>query len=132
MSRQIQHLTRAHSQSSSSDVRSVFPTGDLLGRSGGELRGLMLEIGEPTYRGAQLYHALYAERRLDFASMSNLPAALRRRLANDFHIGVPEISQRFRSSDGSLRYLLTLSDAGVAQRAGQSAARVEAVFMPSD
>src|SRR6202023_2326171 len=35
-------------------------------------------------------------------------------------------------SDGSLRYLLTLSDAGGAQRAGQSGARVGAVFMPSD
>jgi len=132
MSRRIQHLTRAHSQSSGSDVRSVSPTGDLLGRSGGALRALMLEIGEPAYRGAQLYHALYAERRPDFASMSNLPAALRQRLANDFRIGLPKLSQRFHSSDGSVRYLLTLSDAGGAQRAGQSAARVEAVFMPSD
>src|ERR1700680_3555720 len=84
MSRQIQHLSRAHSQSSSADVRRVSSTGDLLGRSGGDLRALMLEIGEPAYRGAQLYHALYAERRLDFASMSNLPTALRQRLANDF------------------------------------------------
>jgi 23S rRNA (adenine2503-C2)-methyltransferase len=64
--------------------------------------------------------------------MSNLPAALRQRLANDFRIGLPELSQRFQSSDGSVRYLLTLSDAASAQRAGKSAARVEAVFMPSD
>ena len=136
MSRRIQLPTHGHSQRSTPDVRSVSrtgsPTRDLLGRSGGDLRTLMLEIGEPAYRGAQLYHALYAERRLDFASMSNLPGALRQRLANDFRIGLPESSQRFRSSDGSVRYLLTLTDADGARRAGESAARVEAVFMPSD
>ena len=102
---------------------------DLLGRSRDDLRQLMTEIGEPAYRGAQLYHALYAERRFDFASMSSLPAALRERLANDFGIGMPEISRRFRSNDGSVRYLLTLAKAGGAEK---NPARVEAVFMPSD
>ena len=92
----------------------------------------MAEIGEPAYRGAQLYHALYAERRLDFACMSNLPAALRQRLANDARIGLPEGSQRFRSSDGSVRYLLTFAAAGEAHGAAEPPARVEAVFMPSE
>ena len=41
----------------------------------------MIAAGEPAYRGAQLYHALYAERRFDFAAMTNLPAPLRTRLA---------------------------------------------------
>jgi 23S rRNA (adenine2503-C2)-methyltransferase len=104
---------------------------DLLGRSQNDLRRLMEEIGEPAYRGSQLYHALYAERRLDFALVSNLPAALRHRLTNDFRIGMPNILQRFRSNDGSVRYLLRLNDAGDAQRASVPA-RVEAVFMPSD
>jgi 23S rRNA (adenine2503-C2)-methyltransferase len=104
---------------------------DLLGRSHGDLRRLMEEIGEPAYRGSQLYHALYAERRLDFALMSNLPAALRQRLASDFGIGMPKILQRFRSNDGSVRYLLGLNDGVTAQRAS-ARARVEAVFMPSD
>jgi len=92
----------------------------------------MREIGEPAYRGSQLYHAMYAERRFDCESMSNLPAALRQRLANDFRIDMPKISQRFRSSDGSVRYLLTLTNAGDAERASEAPARVEAVFMPSD
>ena len=132
MSRRIQNLPRAHSESPTPDVPSVSPGRDLFGRSGDDLRELMLEIGEPSYRGAQLYHALYAERRLDFASMSNLPAALRHRLANDFRIGLPESSRRFRSSDGSVRYLLTLANIAGVQRASESSARVEAVFMPSD
>jgi 23S rRNA (adenine2503-C2)-methyltransferase len=104
---------------------------DLLGRSRDDLRALMDGIGEPAYRGAQLYHALYAERRLDFALMSNLPVALRQRLANGFSIGMPKILQRFHSNDGSVRFLLGLNDAGEAQRASVPA-RVEAVFMPSE
>src|SRR5260370_8223413 len=92
----------------------------------------MEEAGEPAYRGSQLYKALYAERCFDFASMSSLPAALRQRLANDFRIGMPEISQRFRSSDESVRYLLTLTNADGGQQGSEAPARVEAVFMPSD
>ena len=113
-------------------MRAVSAKRDLLGRSREDLRALMAEIGEPAYRGAQLYHALYAERRLDFACMSNLPAALRQWLANDARIGLPEGSQRFRSSDGSVRYLLTLAAAGDAHGAAEPPARVETVFMPSE
>jgi 23S rRNA (adenine2503-C2)-methyltransferase len=102
---------------------------DVLGKSREDLRASMEEIGEPAYRGAQLYHALYAERRFDFASMSNLPAALRERLAQHFRIGMPEVSRRFHSSDGSVRYLLTLAARGE-EGAAESPARVEAVFMP--
>ena len=46
-----------------------------------ELRALLQSLGEPAYRGAQIYHALYAERRFDLAAMTNLSAALRERLA---------------------------------------------------
>jgi 23S rRNA (adenine2503-C2)-methyltransferase len=130
MSRLKQQRVRA--ESSNPVLRTAEAKPDLLGQSRDDLRELMTEIGQPAYRGAQLYHALYAERRLDFASMSNLPAALRQRLANDFRIDMPEISQRFRSSDGSVRYLLTLSNAGGAERPGKSRARVEAVFMPAE
>jgi len=103
---------------------------DLLGKSREDLRAFMQEIGEPAYRGAQLYHAIYAERRFDFAGMTNLPAALQERLATQFRIGMPEISRRFLSSDGSVRYLLSLAGAD-AQGASEPPARVEAVFMPS-
>src|SRR4029077_10161138 len=64
--------------------------------------------------------------------MSSLPAALRQRLANDFRIGMPKVSQRFRSTDGSVRYLLTLTDAAGGQWGSETSARVEAVFMPSE
>ena len=56
---------------------------NLLGQSAEELRVLMRSLGEPGYRGAQIYRALYAERRFDVAKMSNLPVALRERLARE-------------------------------------------------
>jgi 23S rRNA (adenine2503-C2)-methyltransferase len=132
MPRQKRLPTHSDAETSAPVIRSADATRDIVGQSPGTLRELMTEIGEPAYRGAQLYHALYAERRLDFASMSNLPAALRRRLAGEFRIDMPEISRRFLSRDASVRYLLTLANAVGAGRATDNRARVEAVFMPAE
>src|SRR5579863_9430301 len=81
---------------------------NVLGKSADELRALMQSLGEPAYRGAQIYHALYAERRFDFAAMTNLPAALRERLAREASIALPRILRRYCSADGTVRYVLTL------------------------
>ena len=106
---------------------------DLLGRSDEELRAWAVERGEPAFRGSQLYHALYAERRRDFVSMTNLPAAFRTRLEREARIGLPEIARRYQSADGSVRYLLALPE-NTAASSGRmlSNVRVETVFMPSD
>ena len=111
---------------------------ELLGKSQAELREWMASLGEPAYRGAQLYHALYAERRFDFAAMTNLPAALRERLAREASITLPRVARKYHSADGSVRYLLPLGadaaglPAGAGAGAGAGAATVEAVFMPSE
>ena len=102
---------------------------ELLGKSQQELREWMASLGEPAYRGAQIYHALYAERRFSFAEMTNLPAALRERLALEAAITLPRASRRYHSADGSVRYLLPLE---AAAGTGVRPASVEAVFMPSE
>ena len=133
---------------------------ELLGKSKEELRAWCAGLGEPAYRGAQIYHALYAERKFDIARMTNLPAALRERLSSEAQISLPEVKQRFFSADGSVRYLFGLDTAegefnaedtkkkkggeekkvrgknedgksSGAQRV-QRPASVEAVFMPSE
>ena len=81
---------------------------ELLGKSKEELRAFCAALGEPAYRGGQMYHALYAERRFDFARMTNLPAALRERLAKEARVTLPNVKQRFVSADGSVRYLFGL------------------------
>jgi 23S rRNA (adenine2503-C2)-methyltransferase len=103
---------------------------ELLGKSKDELRELCVALGEPAFRGAQIYHALYAERKFDPTQITNLPAVLRERLAKEARVTLPEVKQRFASADGSIRYLYALP-----QGEGKETARfasVEAVFMPSE
>jgi 23S rRNA (adenine2503-C2)-methyltransferase len=99
-------------------------TRNLLGKSGKELREFLQTLGEPAYRGAQIYHALYAERRFDFQAMTNLPAALRERLSHEGTIALPQIVRRHVSSDGTVRYVLSISEA--------KPASIETVFMPEE
>ena len=106
---------------------------NLLGKSIEELRAFTESLGEPSYRGAQIYHALYAERRFDIAAMTNLPAPLRERLTREAAITLPQILKRYRSSDGTVRYVLTLPTpttfiGGDAPRP----ATIETVFMPEE
>jgi 23S rRNA (adenine2503-C2)-methyltransferase len=106
---------------------------NLLGKSVDELRAFAESLGEPAYRGAQIYHALYAERRFDIAAMTNLPAPLRERLTREAAITLPQILRRYRSSDGTVRYVLTLPTP--ATSTGGDAARpttIETVFMPEE
>jgi 23S rRNA (adenine2503-C2)-methyltransferase len=124
---------------------------ELLGKSKEELRAFCVGLGESAYRGGQIYHAVYAERKFQFARMTNLPAALRERLSKDARITLPEVRQRFASADGSVRYLFGLKGAEEkefntegtentedAEKSGSEARRwakptaVEAVFMPSE
>jgi 23S rRNA (adenine2503-C2)-methyltransferase len=101
---------------------------NLLGKSAEELRTLAASLGEPAYRGGQIYHALYAERRFDLAAMTNLPAALRERLARESAIELPKVVRRHVSSDGSIRYVLALASG----EAGARPAAIETVFMPEE
>src|SRR5712692_1646115 len=102
---------------------------ELLGKSKEELRAFCETLGEPAFRGAQIYHALYSERKFDVAQITNLPTALRERLSREARVTLPEVKQRFVSADGSVRYLLGLP-AGEEKLARP--ASVEAVFMPSE
>jgi 23S rRNA (adenine2503-C2)-methyltransferase len=105
---------------------------ELLGKSAEELREFVASLGERPFRGAQLYHALYAERRFEFAAMTNLPGALRERLASaeGGRITPPRIARRFPSVDGSIRYLFSIG--GPIRDAGAKPAQIEAVFMPRE
>jgi len=103
---------------------------NLLGKSLEELRALAERMGEPAYRGGQIYHALYAEKKFDWAAMTNLPASMRAHLAAETVISLPRIVRTHRSADGTVRYVLALGS----QNGGPvlNAATVETVFMPEE
>ncbi len=96
--------------------------GNLFGLAREELERLAEECGEPRYRGRQLFSAIYGKRERDFTRLTGLSRSLRALLSSRFYIGYPEVREKLRSRDGSIRYLLALAD-------GES---VESVFMPEE
>src|SRR6202050_659321 len=105
---------------------------NLLCKSPEDLRAFWQDRGEPAYRGGQIYHALYAERRSNFGAMTNLPAALRERLTREATIDLPKIVRTYRSDDGTLRYVLSLGAAADSENPNTKAATIETVFMPEE
>ena len=94
---------------------------NLLGLDLQELTALVEEAQQPAYRGRQIFHALYLERVLSLDQVSSLPKEFRALLAsNGASVGVPAIQKKFVSTDGTVRYLIELSD-------GET---VETVWMP--
>ncbi len=102
---------------------------------------LCVAMGEPAYRGDQLYRALYAERIFDLSRVTNLPAGFREKLVAETTVTLPTVRQRYTSTDGSVRYLLGLGEEKAFNTEGSEVAEkkkikrsasVEAVFMPGE
>ncbi len=71
------------------------------------LAAVMVEVGEPAWRGRQLAEALYRQRLADLNEITTLPKQLRLKLAVEgWEVGLPRIAQVFRSADGTERYLV--------------------------
>ncbi|MFZ0638458.1 MAG: 23S rRNA (adenine(2503)-C(2))-methyltransferase RlmN [Candidatus Acidiferrales bacterium] len=102
----------------------------LIGKSLDELRELAVSLGEPSYRGAQIYRELYARRQTRIENMTSLPAEMRRRLEAS-RLGLPEIVRRYRSADGTVRYVLRCTGTLTGMRE-EKAATIETVFMPEE
>jgi len=94
---------------------------ELLGLDIQELTVLVQDAGEPAYRARQLFEAIYRQRVRSVDEISTLPQQFRRALAERLvAVGLPRSEKQYASSDGTIRYLLGVSD-------GQS---VETVWMP--
>src|SRR5579875_1703872 len=94
------------------------PKVNLLGKSPEELREILGSLGEPGYRGAQIYHAMYVERKFEFKAMTNLPSALREKLARQAVLALPRVVRRHFSCDGTVRSVLRLGALDVSRAAG--------------
>ena len=103
----------------------------LIGKSLDELRELCAQMGEPGYRGGQIYRELYERRQTQIEKMTALPAEMRRKLAGNARVGLPEIVRRHKSADGTVRYVLRCAGTG-AERGVERAAAIETVFMPEE
>ncbi|CBE69107.1 putative pyruvate formate lyase activating enzyme 2 (yfgB) [Candidatus Methylomirabilis oxygeniifera] len=83
---------------------------DLKGLSLEEMERVVSDHGEPVYRGRQLFHWIYARDAHTFAEMTDLPIALRARLAEHTAIGALTPLAKEISRDGTRKYLLGCTD----------------------
>jgi 23S rRNA (adenine2503-C2)-methyltransferase len=97
----------------------VDPRPNLYGMSRAELETLLESHGAPRYHGDQVFRWLYARRRFDPASFTDLPKDLRAQLARVARVDVPAIASRVSAPDGTVKYGVALPGGGA----------VETVFM---
>lgn len=110
-------MTAAAESSMTADARK-----QLIGLDREELAAEVAAFGEKPFRAKQLWHWMYYRGARSFDEMSNLPKALRDRLAERFALDRPGISVNQQSTDGTRKWLLKLADGR----------EVEAVHIPED
>ncbi|HEY3271730.1 MAG TPA: 23S rRNA (adenine(2503)-C(2))-methyltransferase RlmN [Geothrix sp.] len=84
------------------------------------LKALVSALGEPAWRGDQLFDGLYRQRWTRWEQFSSLSKSLRARLEAQVDLAWPAIVQSEPSSDGSTKHVFELADGK----------QVEGVFMP--
>lgn len=93
---------------------------DLYDYSLDELTAEMVAWGQPAFRAKQLWSWLYDKKVDQFDAMTNLPRALRERLASETTLGTLSLATERHSRDGTIKRVYQLSD-------GQL---IESVLMP--
>ena len=94
----------------------------LVGKTESELCAYVQTLGEPPFRGKQLYQALYQRRVFDCSALTNLAKDFRAKLTAHTQATTLTIANCFTSTDGTRRYLLRLGDGY----------EIESVFMPEE
>src|ERR1044072_344535 len=94
----------------------------LTGLSQPELVSFFETMGEPAYRGRQLFAALQHRRLRSFDEITDLPKDLRTRLSDIARAATLKIESHYLSDDGTRRYLMKTHDN----------LPVETVFIPED
>ncbi len=75
-----------------------------------ELQEKLSEFTEPSYRAGQIMNWLYEKRASGFEEMSDLPQALRARLAENFSMGKLGVVRVLGSRDTTRKFLFRLED----------------------
>ena len=82
----------------------------LHGLSQQELVEFAEQLGEPAYRGRQIFAALHHRRLRSFDDITDLPKELREKLKEQVSAATLTIESRFISEDGTRRYLMKTPD----------------------
>ena len=86
------------------------PLVDLLRLSQPELEAFVRTLGEPAFRGRQLWQWIWAKGASDFQQMTNLSKALRQKLDEVAVLGLPAVERVSSGKDRTFKLLLKLTD----------------------
>ena len=93
---------------------------DLASMDLAELEAALEGRGHPRFRARQIFTWIYAKGVTDFENMTDLSRQLRADLAGYFRVGTPVLVHKETSSDGTVKFLLSLEDGR----------HIESVFIP--
>lgn len=75
-----------------------------------KLEEKLISWGSPKYYAKEIFKWIYQKGAYEFDNMSNLPEALRKKLAEEFYILGLKLAELQESSDGTTKFLFELSD----------------------
>lgn len=93
----------------------------LLGKTPEELKEVVASVGLPAYTAKQLAEWMYVKRVKSLDEMTNISKEGRRKLSENYDLGIKLPSQLIESTDGTKKYLFEFDGGGV-----------EAVMIPDD
>ena len=88
-----------------------------------ELEERLLSWGKPKYHAKQIMAWIFQKGAYEFSSMSDLPAALRKVLADEFYILGLGLADLQKSSDGTTKFLFELNDGNLIEAVNIPAAK---------
>ena len=83
---------------------------NLIGIPRAQLNDMLVERGHKPFRAKQLWQWLYWHGVTDFDAMTNLSKDFRQKLADEFVIERPQVSEALNSVDGTAKWLLKFPD----------------------
>ncbi|KAJ2423411.1 hypothetical protein GGF41_003151, partial [Coemansia sp. RSA 2531] len=97
---------------------------NLFGKPKSDIVKIVEEMGQPAFRGKQIYEWIYSKGATLFQDMANLPNSLQEQLERGYCVDYGQILQNQLSVDGTRKMLIQFKN--------DSRAAVEAVFIPEE
>ena len=103
-------------------ISNLGPTASLIGMDKNELCQLLVEMGESSYRGEQVFRAIYNRGTQNINEITNFSSELREKLGLKYNLFRPTKTSEQISIDGTVKWLNKFEDGNEA----------ETVFIPED
>jgi 23S rRNA (adenine2503-C2)-methyltransferase len=75
-----------------------------------QLTQAVQEMGQPGFRAKQIFHWLHQKLVTEFSAMTDQPKSLIAKLEETYEIAAPIVERRQQAKDGTVKYLLRMSD----------------------